>query len=236
MDNRKKLILEAIIRYFTDTATPVGSKTLMSQFDVSSATIRSDMSYLEKEGMLYQPHTSAGRIPTEIGYRYFVDEIIDPAKQKKNVLKQFEDIKKLHFREKAREKVFDAVSILSQITQDIAFATIPQNNQTYYLGIANLLKQPEFIQDMPYASRVVEVLEKGFLTILDKLELDKKIRIFIGKENIVPEIQSCSMLAVAYNCEGFDGIMGILGPMRMDYSYNIAALEVAFNMIAAKDS
>lgn len=231
MDNRKKLILEAIIRYFTESGTPVGSKMLSSNFDVSSATIRSEMLSLEKEGYLYQPHTSSGRVPTEIAYRMFVDECIDPVKEKKDVQNKFEAVKQFYLREKAEESVYDVVAILSQVISDVSFGTIPDNDRTYYMGMANLLKQPEFIGNMPSASQVIEILEKGFFDILKELDIDDTVKIFIGKENIIPEIQSCSMLAIKYQCHGYDGVLGILGPMRMNYSYNIAALEMAAGML-----
>lgn len=234
LNQRRKLILEAIVKYFTNTAAPVGSHSLKAKFNVSSATIRSEMSALEKEGLIYQPHTSAGRVPTEVGYRFFVDELIDPKIEKKRVQKRFSEIQEQYFRMKAVETVYDIVSMLSEVTQDIAFATIPENNRTYYMGLSNLLKQPEFVQDMSQASKVIEIMERGFLSVLKDLSIDDKIRIFIGKENIVSNIQSCSMLAVKYNCNGYPGVIGILGPMRMDYSFNIAALEFAFNMFEDK--
>ena len=78
MNIRQEKILSAVIEEYTKTAIPVGSQILVSKyhFDVSTATLRSDMTVLEKEGYLYQPHISAGRIPTDKGYRFFVEEIM----------------------------------------------------------------------------------------------------------------------------------------------------------------
>ncbi|MGH9033126.1 MAG: heat-inducible transcriptional repressor HrcA [Acidimicrobiia bacterium] len=75
MESRKAEILRAIVEEYVETAQPVGSQTVARsrRLDVSSATIRNDMTVLEREGYLAQPHTSAGRIPTDLGYRYFVD-------------------------------------------------------------------------------------------------------------------------------------------------------------------
>jgi heat-inducible transcriptional repressor len=77
LDGRKATILEAVVREHIDTAQPVGSSAVLSNanLDVSSATVRSEMVALEREGFLAQPHTSAGRIPTDKGYRYFVDHL-----------------------------------------------------------------------------------------------------------------------------------------------------------------
>ena len=77
--DRKKKILQAIIKHFIHTAEPVGSETILVsyRFNVSPATIRNDMATLEKEGLIFQPHHSAGRIPTDLGYRLFIDEMAD---------------------------------------------------------------------------------------------------------------------------------------------------------------
>ena len=77
LDDRKLAVLRAIVTDYVQNSEPVGSKALVERhrLDVSSATIRNDMAALEDEGYLMQPHTSAGRIPTDKGYRLFVDRI-----------------------------------------------------------------------------------------------------------------------------------------------------------------
>jgi len=79
MENRKEAILRAVVREFTTSAVPVGSQALQSRYfvNLSSATIRSELAELADLGYLAQPHTSAGRIPTDSGYRYFVDFLMD---------------------------------------------------------------------------------------------------------------------------------------------------------------
>ncbi|NEQ33935.1 MAG: heat-inducible transcriptional repressor HrcA, partial [Leptolyngbya sp. SIO4C5] len=81
LNTRQQQILWATIRRYVETAEPVGSKSLAKEYDlkVSSATIRNAMGFLEKSGLLYQPHTSAGRIPSDSGYRIYVDELIQPS-------------------------------------------------------------------------------------------------------------------------------------------------------------
>lgn len=76
LDNRKKKILQAIIEEYIETAEPVSSGNLVNELDCSSATIRNDMAELEKSGFLEKPHTSAGRVPSQKGYRYYVDELL----------------------------------------------------------------------------------------------------------------------------------------------------------------
>ena len=84
MDARKKQILHAVIQDYVDTAEPVGSRTIAKKYDlgISPATIRNEMSDLEELGYIKQPHTSAGRIPSDKGYRYYVDCLMEPKEQK----------------------------------------------------------------------------------------------------------------------------------------------------------
>jgi len=77
LDKRKKKLLQAIIEEYIQTAEPVSSNNLVRELDCSSATIRNEMAELEKIGYLEKPHTSAGRIPSQKGYRYYVDELIE---------------------------------------------------------------------------------------------------------------------------------------------------------------
>ena len=77
LDERKLAVLRAIVEDYVSTTEPVGSKSLVDRhgLDVSPATIRNDMAVLEEQGFIAQPHTSAGRIPTDKGYRLFVDRL-----------------------------------------------------------------------------------------------------------------------------------------------------------------
>ncbi len=85
LDQRKKQILYAVIKTYLDTGEPVGSRTLSKyeSLNVSPATIRNEMADLEELGYLMQPHTSAGRIPSDKGYRFYVDQLL--ADEKKEV-------------------------------------------------------------------------------------------------------------------------------------------------------
>ncbi|MFC1616093.1 HrcA family transcriptional regulator [Patescibacteria group bacterium] len=227
--DRRKKVLNAIVKHFVQTAEPVGSKTILVsyKFHVSPATIRNDMMALEKEGFIQQPHTSAGRIPTTKGYRLFVDEMADYDKARKKAQETLSLIKKNHEINKVREILYDAVSIMAQATQLVSFATTPDNPRTFFLGMSNVLKQPEFSKDAVSASEVMEVLEKSdnFVQILSSLNIDDSIKTFIGEENIIEKIQSCSIIVCKYQKNGFEGFFGILGPKRMNYPYNIAIVE-----------
>lgn len=234
-EERKKKVLNAIIKHFVETAEPVGSKTILVsyKFHVSPATIRNDMAALEKSGYIIQPHTSAGRIPTDKGYRLFVDEMANYEAARKKALETLQNVRREHKVHKVRELLYDAVSILSKATKCVSFATTPDNPRTFFLGMANVLRQPEFSKDAIQASEVIEVLEKGdnFVGILKDLDIEDHVKTFIGEENILPKIQSCSIIVVRYQKEGFTGYIGLLGPKRMEYAYNIVMLEEIKKML-----
>lgn len=233
--DRRMEVLKAIIEHFVDTAEPVGSNTILVsyRFNVSPATIRNDMASLEKEGLIYQPHTSAGRIPTDLGYRLYVDNISDYqnslAEAKKAILLAQKQIQ-LH---QAKQYLFDLVQVLSQVTNAVSFATIPGGSRTFYLGLSNIIRQPEFVHNTNHASQVIEVLEKNdnFLKILGNLEIDHTVKLFIGKENLIPEIQSCALTVKKITLQGHSIYLGLLSPTRTDYAFNMAVLEQINSLI-----
>lgn len=229
MLERQTAILKAIVQHFIATAEPVGSNTLFVSysFKVSPATIRNDMAALENEGYIYQPHTSAGRVPTTSGYRHYIDKLADYETARKKAKIQLQRIYEQYETEKAREQIFDAVNLLARATENVSFATLPDNNRTFFLGLSNALRQPEFENHMINASEVVEVLEKSdrFLSTLRSLDIDDRVKVFVGEENILPQIQSCSILVTRYEFNRYEGFFGLLGPIRMDYAYNMVMIE-----------
>ncbi|RMG13021.1 MAG: heat-inducible transcriptional repressor HrcA [Cyanobacteria bacterium J055] len=125
---RQQHILKATVRHYIATAEPVGSKALVDDLSVSSATIRSVMGALEKAGLLYQPHTSAGRIPSDFGYRIYVDELIQPcdlfARHSMQLLGR-----RLNWASGTLEAILrEAAQTLSALSGYIALVTLPQTS------------------------------------------------------------------------------------------------------------
>ena len=120
LDKRKKRILQAIVEEYIETAEPVSSGNLVKELEVSSATIRNEMAELEKIGFLEKPHTSAGRIPSQKGYRYYVDELIRDDKLSK---REMEIIK---------ERLETKVNALEDLTR---IATTTLSEITHYTTI-----------------------------------------------------------------------------------------------------
>ena len=129
LSQRHQNILKATIKHYIATAEPVASKTLAQQYDfnVSSATIRSVMGRLEEAGLLYQPHTSAGRVPSDSGYRTYVDRLIVPDekidKAIRAILQQELQVAKASFETLLQR----AAKILATLSGYIALITFPQN-------------------------------------------------------------------------------------------------------------
>lgn len=227
MDNDRKIqILGKVIEHFIETAQPVGSKTIILTYDfnVSPATVRNDMAALEKEGLIMQPHTSAGRVPTDKGYRLYVDQLADFAQGKSLAHDTLNLLRSQNHEDQAKQKVQAAIQLLNRATPNVAFATIPANDRTFFMGFSKLLRQPEFMEAPMQASQVMEVIEdrQQFIKGLRNLQTGPDTQILIGPENIIQGIDSCSMIVAEYEVEGFKGHIGILGSKRMPYAYNSA--------------
>ncbi len=136
LDDRKLLVLSTIVNEYIRTGEPVGSKTIIanSKINVSSATVRNDMAALEKLGLLEQPHTSAGRIPTYLGYRLYIERLMHPhvlsAKEKREIDEQ------LTQNGITAENVVDnAVQVLSDLTQ---LTVVNSNNMPHFSVITRV--------------------------------------------------------------------------------------------------
>jgi len=251
-NQRKYKILQSIVEIFISTANPVGSKFLKETtgINLSPATLRNEMVKLEKEGFLIQSHISSGRIPTDKAYRFLVNTINIHPNQEKSFKEEFINIAIQYFQKKhADQNVYDIVSILSELTPNIAFATIPPSEKMFFLGISQMIMQNEFMSGIQDISGVFKVLEEDLYSFLSSLQIKKTkklssnisqnknykntnadlcdiydIELFIGQENILPGMDSCSLIvSKTKNGEYF----GILGPVRMNYSKNIIAMKEA---------
>ncbi|MCY7333035.1 MAG: heat-inducible transcriptional repressor HrcA [Pseudanabaena sp. CAN_BIN31] len=132
LTDREQKVLWATIDHYIHTAEPVGSKALVSEydFDISPATIRNVMSMLDRSGLLFQPHTSAGRVPSDSGYRVYVDKLIDPASELSYSTDQFLASKRDRLGKSSLDGVMrDVAQILATLSGCIAVITSP-NMQT----------------------------------------------------------------------------------------------------------
>ncbi|MGI6578317.1 MAG: heat-inducible transcriptional repressor HrcA [Eubacteriales bacterium] len=129
LSDRKKIILKAVVDNYIENAEPVGSKTLASKtaLKLSPATLRNEMADLENMGFLEQPHTSAGRIPSNLGYRLYVDELMNSQRISK---READTIERALFRRlrELDELISEAGKLISDLTNYAAFTTISQSS------------------------------------------------------------------------------------------------------------
>jgi transcriptional regulator of heat shock response len=228
MNERQQDILSAVVELYTKSALPVGSEALLqhSRLSVSSATVRNDMATLEEEGFLYQPHVSSGRIPTDRGYRFYIEhgmkeEFLSKAEEA-HLKKELLVLEARHAR-LART----TAKLLSALSGSLAVSGVVNRDEFYDFGMKELMEEPEF-QQLDEVCRLVEALDsidEKLDTILSRMR-DGETKIFIGSENPIAEISNCSMVVSPYrNAEGDRGVLAIIGPKRMRYAKNKSLLE-----------
>ena len=232
MDSRKSALLSAIIKEHINSSQAVGSKVIVDKYDfkLSPATVRHEMMNLDKEGYIYQPHTSAGRVPTEKGWQFYINHFLKDRELTKREKKLLENAS-LKTKESYESLVKNVAKVLAELSQDAVIVGFAPEN-VYYTGLSNLFKQPEFKQlDMVWhISQMVDHLDEVMKKIFD--EITEEIKVIIGREN--PFGAECgSILSRYYLGKDKYGMFGILGPMRMEYENNLALIKYTKNLLGS---
>ncbi len=225
MKPRQAKLLKDIVENHIRQAQPVGSKLLASRFQLSSATIRNEMAELEKEGFIYQPHTSAGRVPTEKGYKYYLENFLDTDKVLPKKVRDFLD----QFKGEAEgellvKRLAKALAEMSKNAVIVGFGPW----DVYYTGLSNLFAQPEFseVDLVREFSQIVDHLDEVMADIFAQVE---GLHIYVGSDN--PFGSYCSLVVNEFFTRQDRGVIGILGPMRMDYQKNYSLLNYISQLI-----
>jgi heat-inducible transcriptional repressor len=329
LTNREREVLQYIIQNFIVTANPIASKTLIAKhnLNVSSATIRNDMNSLELKGYLDHPHTSSGRVPTELGYRFYVNSLMQVSRltnEEQKVLDEFSETLVSDFDDAVQSaarllarlsnllavtitpKLADGIfrrmelielsstRILIVLTIDSGFMrTLTIEAQTniqrenlekvarvlnerlsglrlnkisnkigemladyekeddtglirifidradsifedrqvrkfHFGGVEYIALQPEF-SDLSNYRGIIELLEKEDLIVhLLEENMDESrdaVRVRIGTENRLQQIEQCSVVSANYNIGSIRGTIGLVGPTRMDYARMVALVD-----------
>ena len=223
---RQTQILVAIIEQYAEVASPVGSVTLAKLFGVSSATIRAEMSKLEDLGLIMQPHTSAGRIPTDKGYRFYVnrltaqnegedEQILLNANNSKDSLRGFRAISSRVSaqNDRADHAIRSAVDSLVELTGNLGLATI--GDQLYINGIYNLFSQPEF--ESGEAVQSVAQLLDNLEPWLREVAPNEPLNVYIGSENPIGKSSGASLIISKFESPfSENSYIGVLGPTRQN--------------------
>lgn len=234
MQERHKKILSTVIEEYTNTALPVGSKVLVEKygFDMSTATIRNDMVELEDKGYLFQPHTSAGRIPTDKGYRYFVEKIMSSQDLSlKDQRKLQAELLKLKAQNNRLTRT--TAKLLSSLSGSLAISGLKSDFADF--GIGELLENPEFqeIDEFCKVAQALDYIDENVEAILGSVK-DGETRIFIGKENPIKDIANCSMVVTPWrNKSGERGVLALIGPKRMKYAKNKSLLDYMRKLLSS---
>ena len=273
LSERRKRILRTVVESYIATAEPIGSKAIAEQAGLtcSSATIRNELAALEKLGLLEQPHTSSGRIPTASGYHFYVNELME---QHKLSMQETQTINsQLHLKMQELDRVIDqAGRMVSQLTNYPAFAMTDRRekatitrfdllmvdqNSFIIVVMTNLnvvknklvklpvdVNEPQLqllntLLNTSFVGKTAEELNPELRAIFDALaahdaELaqlpgamgDSDTKILIGPENVSDALKDTSVVMASYDIgEGMRGVIGVVGPTRMDYAKVTARLN-----------
>ncbi len=233
LTDRQIAILKAIIEEYIETAEAVGSETLDKKYNlgISPATIRNEMVKLTKTGYLRQSHTSAGRTPTPTAMKFYIKELM-----KTRELSVAEEVA-------AKEKVWDyrqdfdrllreTTRALAERTKVLALSTDEKGN-LYYAGTANILDMPEFY-DID--------LTRGLLTLLERFDFwenlasrvidgEDPIHLLLGEDLGQKYLEPCSFVFTHYEVPRHKGVLGIVGPCRLNYPAVIPVVRYFGNLI-----
>jgi len=228
MTDRQAEILAAIIEQYAEVAVPVGSVTLAKLFGVSSATIRSEMVRLEDAGMIAQPHTSAGRVPTDAGYRFYVNQLsgADPKPLLDRTTRAIDA--RVSGAGQTDRAIRSAVDSLVELTHNLGVATI--GDQLYLSGISNLFGQPEFASTT--AVRQVAALLDNLEPWLREAAPNEPLNVYIGSENPIGKASGCSLIISRFRSPYSDrSYIGVLGPTRQSYARVMSLVQHAGSML-----
>lgn len=219
MTERQIKLLNAIVEQYAEVAVPVGSITLAKLFGVSSATIRSEMAQLEEMGYIMQPHTSAGRVPTDKGYRFYVNQITEDEISTQHLLDRSTkaiDARVATYADRKDRAIRSAVDSLAEVTRNLGLATI--GDQLYMSGMGNLFSQPEFLAEPRNVQRIARLLD-NLEPWLREAVPNEPLNVYIGAENPIGKSSQASLIISRFRSPYSDrSYIGVLGPTRQDYA------------------
>jgi heat-inducible transcriptional repressor len=219
MTPRQQQILHAIVETYAQTAEPIGSLSLADRFETSSATIRAEMAALEALGFIMQPHISAGRVPTDKGYRAYVNAngASRPDARHEQAL-----ARRIRSAGEVDRAIKNAVESLAHVTRNLGIGTIGGN--LYLSGMASLFQQPEFAsgQRAYEVARLLDSLEEW----LAEAAPNAPISCYIGGENPIGRSSGASLIISRFESPySSRSYVGVLGPTRQNYGSVMGLVE-----------
>jgi transcriptional regulator of heat shock response len=233
---RQAKILAAIVKEHSETGQPIGSQDIVEKYtlDCSAATIRNEMQAMEKMGYISQPHTSAGRVPTDKGFRYFINQLMDRVKltlKEQDHLRQ--ELRKMQFAH--MEMGRRLAKLLSEQSQQASFALFPEEIST--VGLSNILDNPSL---PPEDAREIAKFFDSIDEYADQMMQDygkKGPEAFIGKELKLSKKSDYSMIVSGLELpSGKKGVIGLIGPKSMKYEKNLSLMEYIAKLLSGSSA
>lgn len=219
LTERQQDLLKAIVELYVKTGEPIGSENIEKHYNlgVSPATIRNEMVKLTEAGYLKQPHTSAGRIPTSMGFRIYIQELM---KEKDLPVSAEVSMKENLWQMRHQESrlLREAVRGLASRCQMLALA-INDEGEMYYAGAANILDFPEF-EDIDVARFVLSLFDEypTLQQIIGQAKGVDPLHILFGDEMGFEYLRPTSFVFSKYiGRQGREGVVGVIGPARMNF-------------------
>jgi heat-inducible transcriptional repressor len=225
---RRSAVLRAVVTDHIRTGEPVGSGALARRhpLGVSPATIRNEMARLEELGYLTHPHTSAGRIPTDVGYRFYVDSLPRRSEVAPKIRRAIVDLFQASPPD-PDEAVLLASSLLSRLTGYGAVSQPVASEHVIVRGVANLAREAAFDR-REVLERLFDALEEEetIVPFLRALAGQGAVVVRIGRENPLAAMRQASLVVAAYRVRGRPiGALGVVGPTRMQYPQAMSVVQ-----------
>jgi len=231
--DRQKMILMTVVNEYIKTAQPVGSQAVCSarDFNVSSATLRNELALLEDNGYLSHPHTSSGRVPTDKGYRFFVDAITE--ERKKEVKKAKNITGRLNHLKEEKDALFAELAMtVASLSRNMVLSGPLGARMLFRAGINEILSQPE-LEDFSlrrHFGYIIDSFEENLGELSESVSADAP-RVFIGRENPISAARDFSMIVSRCRLFSDEGVVVIVGPKRMNYQKNLELLNSLIDML-----
>lgn len=228
LTERQAEILNRIVEEYIRLARPISSQLLERKYDfgICPASIRIEMQKLTEKGYLFQPHPSAGRIPTDKGYRFYVDQLLE------------EELEDFEIEDWFVEEIGNTIKFIQMLTKNLALASsalvlsyLEKEKIFWKEGWEGILKEPEFREKdcIINFTKLLEDFEKN----IEDLKINSGIKVYIGRETPFKRAKDFSIISSKCSLPG-DGqtIVSLLGPKRMAYDRNISLINSLTKILA----
>ncbi len=232
LTERQIAILRALIEEYIETAQPISSDTLEKKYNlnVSPATIRNEMVRLSKEGYLKKTHASSGRMPTPMGLKFYVSNLLKP--KKISVADEVAVKEKIwDYRQEINQLIRQATIELAHRAGTLAVA-IDADNQFYWSGVANILDFPEF-WDIDLTHSLLSLLDKApfWENLVSRASGEASVHVLLGDDFGVDYLEPCSFVFSRLDIGNEKSIIGVVGPGRFAYGRIIPMIDYFSRLI-----